>query len=92
MNFLFELHNTFPEIDLAIVIAIWFFTGSIKKIVRNRVNQLVYDIICFLSPVIFGILWGIATKQGITQGIIIGGFAGFTYQIVKPIIKKLRGD
>jgi hypothetical protein len=91
IDYIQHINEVFPQIDFAVVIAIWFLTGAVKKIFKNRVSNIVYDIICYTSPVLFGALWGVVSGKGILNGVIIGGFAGFSYQIIKPLIKKYLG-
>jgi len=93
MDIIKQFHDIFPQVNLVVVIAIWFLTGVVKKCLKVLgLTDKGYDIACYSSPVLLGILWGIVTHQGIVQGIIIGGFAGFTYQIAKPLIKRFTKD
>lgn len=81
---------------LLLIIPIWFFNEALKKLVRMllKINKGIDFVICYVTPPLFGAVFRCALEgtidvKTVTDGILIGAFAGWTYPLVKKYLKKI---
>lgn len=102
MEYIINIGNTLG-IDMGLVIAIIVITEIFKKLYKYILpqkvlnfkifrikNRVLYDLFCFIFPVLLGILFGAVFNFSLKESIKLGGFSGFIFSVIKPIWKSLK--